>query len=60
MVVFDEQVPYLVSKPIPRGDPTCMTGLRRPASARAFFALRARIGSVRYGERGLPLLGSGD
>lgn len=61
MAVFDEQVPYLVSKPIPEGRSDLYDWFEETSERESLFLHCVRaIGSVRYGERGLPLMGSGD
>jgi cellobiose phosphorylase len=60
-VLFDESVPYLVSKPIPEGQHDLYDQFEESAERESLFLHCVRaIGSVGFGERGLPLMGAGD
>ena len=60
--VLDEVVPFLESPPLePHQDETYVMPMVSPQSAPVFeHAVRAIAHSMKYGEHGLPLMGSGD
>ncbi len=62
MGVFDEMLPYLISKPIPEGRHDLYESFEAGETSESLFShcVRAIDSALRFGEHGLPLMGAGD
>ncbi len=62
MSLFDESVPYLVSKPIPEGRHDLYEAFEPSDTSESIFlhCARAIDSALKFGEHGLPLMGAGD
>lgn len=60
--IFDEQAPYLESRPIPEGKLDLYDSFSESETSENIFrhCVRAIDSALRFGEHGLPLMGTGD